>query len=391
MPLGRARRRCFLLLAVLIGCALAAVAIEVAFRLFWPLPPWFAELQQAGMYVATADGDVALSPGYRGVLQVQGPTTVAINQLGLRGPELPAKQPGERRLLVLGDSMVFGYGVEAAEALPAALASSLAAAGKPFTVGNAGVPGYGSRHAADHQRRLDVPFCADVFVFCGCLGNDTIDDLSPQRTVYAGLMLQGAWARLAQVSWRGRLCYRSRAALWFESWMLTNRPQASLLAVVPPDPDEAAAMAGVPVGKTLAGLFLDVGDDAAGWPDGDPRVLLRVLLPLRVSLQRMQQQAAGRPFVFVVLPTGWQVLESRRTATLRELGFDPQQFERGAAQRRWLAAAAELGIPAFDATPVLANAADPASLFVDGAHYNAAGCALVAAWLAEQLAPLLRR
>jgi lysophospholipase L1-like esterase len=389
---ARRRRWAFLLLALLGGSVVALLAVELAFRLFWPLPPWFAELQQAGIYVATADGDVALQPGYRGTLQVDTLTTIAVNRIGLRGDDVPVKAVGEHRILVLGDSMVFGYGVEGDETLPAALARAVASAGRPSTVGNAGVPGYGSKHSAAQQRRLDASFAPDAFVFCGCLGNDTMDDLTPQRTVYAGLMLQGAWARLAQVSWRGRLVYRSRAAMWFESWLLTNHPDRSLLRLVPPDLEEAAALVGIPAGKTFAGLFLDVAADDASWPPGCAPVLPRVLDVLRASLRRMQQQAAGRPLLFVVLPTSLQVIETKRVANLRKLEFEPAAFVRGRAQARWLAVAAELGIAAADATSVLAAAPDPDAFFLsDGVHYNAAGCAVVAEFVAEQLVPLLQR
>jgi len=388
----RRRRWAFVVTALLLGSVLAAALVELAFRWFWTLPPWFAELQQAGMYAATADGDIALQPGYRGTLKVDTETTVVINTLGMRGQEVAPKQDGERRLLVLGDSMVWGYGVEVGQALPAQLAMALAAAGLPNVVGNGGVPGYGSKHAALHLARLDRPFGADAFLVCACLGNDAMDDLQPERTVFAGLMLQGTWARLVAASWRGRLAYRSRAALWFESWLFTNRPQSSLLALVPPDPDEVVRLAGLPTDRTFAGLFLDVADADTSWQDGAPPVVPRLLGNLKSSLQAMQLAADGRPLVLLLLPTSWQVMPARWLTKLRELGFDPARFERGAYQQRCIAIAKELGIPAFDATPILQATADPGAQFVsDGAHYSAAGHATLAQWLGTALLPHLRR
>jgi lysophospholipase L1-like esterase len=388
------RRSAFVVTALLLGLVVASLLVEAAFRMFWTLPPWFAEFQQAGMYVAVAGSETALQPGYRGTLRVgaDGTTQVSINALGLRGPEIGTKQTGEKRLLVVGDSLVFGYGVEAESALPARLEAALSAQGARVTVGNGGVPGFGSRHAIGHMARLDAPFAADAFVFCGFLGNDASDDTSPRRTVYAGLMLQGAMASLVGTSWRTRLALKSRAALWVEAWILSNRPHWSPLAGWTPDPAEQALAAGLPPdGQRHAGLFLDVIDERHAWTEGAEPVLPRLTGILTGSLRCGRDAAAGRPFVFVVLPTLWQVDEERRVQRLRELGFDPAIYERGLAQKRWLEAAAAAGVRAFDATPILAADPEPATLFIaDGGHFTTRGNELVARWLAKELAPLLR-
>lgn len=394
MSMGRARRSWLQALAVAGGLLIAAAIAEVAFRCCWPLPAWFAEFQQAGMYVDAGNGHVALRPGYRGTLEVEGrTTTVAISSAGLRGPELRSKQPGERRVLVVGDSLVWGYGVEVDEALPARLEVALrdAGCGSAVTL-NAGVPGYGSKHMAAHLGRLWRRLDADVAVVCGYLGNDAMDDVIPERTVYAGLMLQGAWARLVRDSWRARLMYRSRAWLWVEAFLHTNRPDWSLAQQLTFLPEEADPFAGFPPQRAaVMGLFLDVADAGTCWQPGAPPVIPRLLGLLRDSLASCQRTVGDRPLVFVVLPTRWQVLESEWRERLTGFGFDPARFERGRAQQRWLDVARQLGILAFDATPVLAADADPAGLFLqDAGHFSVRGNEVVARWLAQQLAPLLR-
>ncbi|HEU4420600.1 MAG TPA: hypothetical protein VFT55_16800 [Planctomycetota bacterium] len=388
------RRRAFVLTVVLLGLVVGAVALELAFRSFWQPPIWFTELQLAGMYVGTPGGGMTLQPGYRGTLQAgdAAATTVSINGLGMRGAELGAKAPGERRLLVAGDSVVFGYGVEAPQALPERLAAALRTNGIEWTVGNAGVPGYGCSHVASHLARVDPLFSADAFVFCGFLGNDAGDEVSPQRTVYAGLMLSGPMARLVHTSWRARLAMRSRAALWLEAWILTYWPSLSPLASLAPDPEEEKRRAGMPPEpEQHAGLFLDVIDESKTWAAGAPPVMPRVAAHLRSALQQALELAGKRPLVFVVLPTVWQVVEPRRVADLQRLGFAPADYERGRAQTRWLAVAKELGIPAFDATAILAAEPDPEQLFLaDGGHLSVRGNEVVARWLATELAPLLR-
>ncbi|MFY9343217.1 MAG: hypothetical protein WAT39_12045 [Planctomycetota bacterium] len=393
---GRRRRRhpALLLSALLLGLFAAALLVEAGFRLLWTLPPYFAEFAQAGMYVQGPAGGVALVPGYRGTLRIGDAATTAVNvnAAGLRGAELPPAIAGQRRVLVLGDSVVFGYGVEDGEALPARIEQALRTASVPAVVGNAGISGTGVNHAVERLAELDASLHADAFVLCAFLGNDAIDLARPLRTVYAGLLLQAPVARLVHTSWRTRLALRSRAWLWFEAWILTNSPANSPLASVPVDPAEAERAAGLPSDAQLhAGLFLDAIDETTAFVPGQPPLLPRLSGWLRESLVAAKTTAGRRPLLFVVLPTLWQVDDAKRVQHLRELGFDPGKFDRGRAQQRWLAVARDLGVTALDATPILAAEPDPAGLFLaDGGHLSVRGSEVVGTWLAGELAPLLR-
>jgi len=82
----------------------------------------------------------AVAPAYRGV-------TWEVNEAGFRGPMIPAqKPPGTIRLLFLGSSITFGWGVAARDAFPEKVREGLEEAfpGRPFEAINAGVPGYSS-------------------------------------------------------------------------------------------------------------------------------------------------------------------------------------------------------------------------------------------------------
>lgn len=376
------------------SCVLALLLVELGFRWFWRMPPIFAEFQQAGMYVAGPAGEPMLAPGYRGTLRIgaEATTLVHIDSRGLRGEEVGPKRAGEKRLLVVGDSLVFGYGVEANEAMPARLQVALRELGLDVTVGNGGVPGFGPSHAVQRLRLLDPAFAADAFVVCGFLGNDATDEALPKRTVYAGLMLQGAMADLVHVSWRTRLALRSRAALWLEAMILNERPAWSPLATWSPSADDLARVAGLPPEpQRHAGLFLDAIDEQVSWPPGGPPVLPRLHGYLQAALQQAKQVADGRPLLFVVLPTSWQCDEEKRVATLQGMGFAAKDFRRGLAQQRWLAVAAAAGVPALDATPIVTAAGDSKELFIpDGGHLSGKGNDIVARWLAAELAPRLR-
>jgi lysophospholipase L1-like esterase len=70
-------------------------------------------------------------------------TDVRINSGGLRSPEIAAERlPGMRRLLVLGDSLTFGWGVEEPDTYSRVLERMLDASGRPYEVINAGVGNY---------------------------------------------------------------------------------------------------------------------------------------------------------------------------------------------------------------------------------------------------------
>lgn len=89
-------------------------------------------------YVADPVLGVRLAPGASERVRFGGSavTTVRVNAAGLRGEELPAALPGE--VLMIGDSQVFGLGVEESETAAAELSKIL-----KLPVVNAGVPTYG--------------------------------------------------------------------------------------------------------------------------------------------------------------------------------------------------------------------------------------------------------
>lgn len=379
--------------ALALGGVVSLALLELAFRLFWTLPPSFAEFQHAGMYTAASDGSPVLKPGYRGTLQiVDRQTKVAINSLGMRDPEPVAASPPAKRVLMVGDSMVFGYGVEHREALPQALQRALARRGVTACVGNGGVPGYGSRHYVEHLERLDKAFHADAFVVCGCLGNDSVDDTKPFTTVYAGLRVDGVIARGVQSSWRMRLAFRSRAALWLESWIVINKPSWSPLAAVSVDPLEAQLTLGLPAkAKLWGGVFLDVRDSATTWQEGTPPVIPRLCGYLRDSLARARKVAADRPIVFVILPTSRQTHADCYPQALQQAGFDPRDYQRGLGQQRWLDAAKQASVEGIDATIALQDAGTVEELFLeDASHLSARGNEAVGDWLGAQLCKRLR-
>ncbi len=94
------------------------------------------------------------------------------NSLGLRGAELPPRQAGELRLLSLGDSSVYGFGVLEDEVFSQLAAATLAQSlVVPVTGVNGGVPGYDSGQALALLQQLGDRIDPDVIVVA-CLWSD---------------------------------------------------------------------------------------------------------------------------------------------------------------------------------------------------------------------------
>lgn len=144
--------------------AAALLALEVGARLAIPaIPdPGAQQPQEDAMEPSDTMGWVPV-PGESRAFGVPGKTW--INAQRTRNPEFTAPAPGEKRLLTLGDSTVYGVLVNDREVFSAVAADRLKRQLRtPVTAINGGIPGYSSEQA----RRLltgglaEVPF--DVLV-----------------------------------------------------------------------------------------------------------------------------------------------------------------------------------------------------------------------------------
>jgi len=98
---------------------------------------------------------------------------LSINSHGLRGPEIePAKPPGMSRMLVLGDSFAWGYGVGDDEVFTRRLEARLLASGKRWQVLNSGVSGWGTDQEYLFLTREGFAYGPDVVVLAFFIGND---------------------------------------------------------------------------------------------------------------------------------------------------------------------------------------------------------------------------
>lgn len=161
------------------ACVVAALLCEGVLRVVAPqqqLPEWYREDPVYGRMVKPKYNQefTFLSHGF--VMDVR------TNSLGMRDSELAARSsPDEKTVLFVGDSFVFGYGINIDGRLDTLLRKRFADAGSTIHTINTGVPGWGtiqqSRWVTDHLDQLDP----DVIVWVYC-GNDQAND----RDVLAG-------------------------------------------------------------------------------------------------------------------------------------------------------------------------------------------------------------
>lgn len=114
-----------------------------------------------------------------------GKNHVSLNSHGLRDDDIPlAKPPGERRVLVLGDSVAFGWGVSQGETFSDRMEPILRArTGTPWQVINAGVNGYNSEQEAAWLRLYGLRFQPDIVVLV-YVDNDVEPVFDPNATTW---------------------------------------------------------------------------------------------------------------------------------------------------------------------------------------------------------------
>ena len=165
------------LLLLALSTVLAVGCAEVVFRWYahWTFdrefPPWTENL-----VVVPGAQVFRFKPNASGVFpgNVDGKRTFPYrtNSHGLRDRDRPAKQPGARRVLVIGDSYTWGYAVAEEEAYPQAAERLLKERGhSQIDVINAGIPDYNSRQERKLLEEL-MPVYEPDAVFLAYVVND---------------------------------------------------------------------------------------------------------------------------------------------------------------------------------------------------------------------------
>jgi lysophospholipase L1-like esterase len=158
-----------------VSVAFCLVLAEIVVRIARPQPRLV--ITPGGLYTPDPPGLYRLSPGYEGRIfnRVEYSNAIRINSEGLRGPEVDPDPDQATRILVIGDSFVFGVGVEDDETFTARLPEHLAGSLGSTEGLNAGIPAFGVPDAESWLRRHGLKLEPDVVVMAVFLGNDLAD------------------------------------------------------------------------------------------------------------------------------------------------------------------------------------------------------------------------
>lgn len=180
---GIARGMVLNLLVFVAASFLVAGAMEADLRVF--KPQITVERTPAGWYRKHPALPFCQSPGFEGVLETREfKVRFATNSLGLRDDEIADKVPDMFRILVLGDSFVWGFGAGQEDTYPSALERILAGdfPGKKMDVVNAGV----CRYYPELEKTLFDVIVDEVkpdLVIQNVLPNDVWDEMAGRDAV----------------------------------------------------------------------------------------------------------------------------------------------------------------------------------------------------------------
>jgi hypothetical protein len=110
-------------------------------------------------------------PGTRG--RWSNGKSFSVNGFGHRGKALSGRRNGVRRILVSGDSIAFGVGVDDGETF----AERLQTPGSPYQVANLAVSGYGTDQELLRLEHEGLSLDPEVVVLNVCLSNDYVDNV----------------------------------------------------------------------------------------------------------------------------------------------------------------------------------------------------------------------
>ncbi len=358
--------------AVLLLCS-SLVAIGLGELVVALVRPQAVVVIEPGLYQVDLQGGYRLASGYAGSMTngTEFEAAIQVNSHGLRGPELePTKQ--RPRLLTVGDSFVFGFGVADGEAFPLLVCGELAQRGIDRECLNGGVPGFGISDSVELVEHWGVGLAPDRVVLAVFLGNDIQNErfvagdveledglilpASEERGLNAWLYRRSHLFRLLKRGLPAKLERSLRGALGLgEPWARANlREELTVYAETPPPwVDRAVAAAD----RALARLVELGGEHGFA--------VTAVLMPAEVAL-----------------------VDARWQAALEQVGLEPAAHDPERPRRLVAELLERHGIPFLDLTGVFRAELDRGAhlYYLSDRHWTPAGHALAAAELARFLA-----
>ncbi len=340
----------------LLGAFVGLAVGELALR---SLAPSSLVMDLRGLHEVRPDRPwlYGLRPGADGVIHETGSVRYRINADGFRDRRYVRPKPsGTFRVIVLGDSISFGYGVDEVDAFPQRIEAQLArlAAEPRIEVVNLGVGGYNPYNELELLRDVGPTYQPDLVLVQFCINdlNDPTLHFDRQSRIHLGTVPDAAYpnpsVRLgeAQVpsAWL-RSCRRSQLCSRLDDWLLARTARE------PRDEEKRAAVVPVTTG----------GGPEWSWLDQ------------RYGEMAGAAAAMGARFALVAFPYPQQLD-----------GDDPHPV-----QERLLAMGERQGWPTLDPLPAFRRAArerPDEALFLDWWHPTPLGHRLAAGEVVSELA-----
>lgn len=320
---------------------------------------------------------------------------IVCNSKGLRDSEKDyAKAPGTRRILMLGDSFIWGHGVENSAMVSTVLQDMLPGC---ETV-NFGVKGYSTVQEVVRLESEGVRYEPDMALLFFCW-NDLEDNFDSKDLSRPVAELEGD-DDLRIVNSPVQNCYKSPVKLWLqancrtfafaryslellEEKFKTKRGRGELRAQLPAD--EARVVKKKPQGRmefSLPELY------APPTPELD-----RAWTAVRLLLERARDTMAraGGRLAVVYVPTLEGTDRLIFSAEMQRAGYDPDEedFDWNRPSSRLAGICRGLGVAYIDPTPVFRAYPDHAALFSKrDAHWSPTGHRLVAETVAASIADI---
>lgn len=163
----------------ILGCCAAIISVELAARVFFP--EWIpATIERVEFWTYDPLLGWAQAPNHRGRFTHRDfSVEIATDSQGLRDDEYPTERTGKKRMLILGDSFGWGFGVEHHERF----SEVLEAAHPDWEIINASAPGYGTDQEFLYLREKGTAFKPDVVLALFCV-NDFDENVHEERYWY---------------------------------------------------------------------------------------------------------------------------------------------------------------------------------------------------------------
>lgn len=348
--------RAFVLLLILLG---QFAVLEAGLRLYGAFE---GTTTFAKLFMDDPQVGLRLQPNARlRYTTVEFTTDIAINPQGIRDDEpLGPKPANERRVVVLGDSLVLSVQVSQSETFCEQLERQLNAAGGAdrWRVINAGVQGYGPVDEWMYFDKVAAQFEPDVVLIVPFAGNDAIEAAASAQALEAGKPMRVADPG---IQWFRRLV---RASVVLQSVRVRWEQLNSRLNVGAPEP-------------ALASYLVK-----------PPDVVQQGLTIMRTAYERIARRASGigARTAIAVMPARFQTDDADFSRLAKIVHDAGGTLDRNAASSRFLDALAPLGLPIIDLQPALAAQPRREGLFFQRTvHLTPRGHAVVAGELATFL------